>query len=45
MKMLIAMLWNILYPSRIKWQTSRSDDIVVNDLSSDIVHSYSVLKQ
>lgn len=45
MQMLIAMVWNILYPTRIKWQTSSSDDIMVYDLSSDIPHSCSVLKQ
>lgn len=45
MQMVIAMVWNILYPTRIKWQTSNSDDIMVNDLSGDILHSCSVLKQ
>lgn len=43
--MLIATVWNILYPTKIKWQNSSSDDIMVNDLSGDILHSYSVLKQ
>jgi len=45
MQMLIAMVRNILYPTRIKWQTSSSDDIMVNDLSGHILHSCSVLKQ
>lgn len=45
MQILIATVWNILYSTRIKWQTSSPDDIMVNDLSSDILHSCSVLKQ